>query len=100
MAKSKETVTRISIDHQPFLDLLKKFKKLKRQYGVSEAVAMLTRSDVTTLLDHGEWFRKFVEQRKRASAARSSHGPRRKPDSEVSPNALAMRKWRDARRDK
>jgi hypothetical protein len=99
MAKSKKTVTRISIDHQPFLETLKTLTKRNGgRVSVNALGVMIAPKEYNTIMEHGKWFRKFVAQRKRASAARTSHGPRRKPDSEVSAGALATRKWRDAKR--
>lgn len=81
-------------DHKPFLEAV---EALRKRVGKEKKFLTVGLSDTEAhaIIAHGKWLKKFIASRKAASAARTSFGPKRKPDGEVTPNALAMRKWRE-----
>lgn len=74
----------MSTDHKPFLETADRLLTTRS----------VTNSDARTISAHAGWLRKFIEDKKRASASRKTFGRQRKPDNEVTLDALRKRQAR------
>lgn len=78
-------------NHKPFLDTVERIARAGEGYKVD-------RHEVKTLLGHAKWLVAWIESKRRASASRVTFGAKRKPDSEVKPETLKKREYRDRKK--
>lgn len=79
-----------SIDHKPFLALAQSMR--------AEPLRLLNRNEIKIIVAHADWLINFIEQRRKAAGARRTFGPQRKPDTEVKPESLKRREYRDRKK--
>ena len=79
------------MNHAPFIKLADRIAAQGRGRYV------LIDDDLATMNGHINWFRAFLDQRKRANGCIKNHGRKRLPDDEVQPESLRRRELRGIR---